>query len=410
MTKLASSFSLNSILTSFARRIKALEERANSAQTSDDGGYLWKQHGILTGIGQASQDTNINNLLTLISNSAKGGETRPDYGDTMADNIVIPENRAITIKGFGSGWRSTGGAGSRIRRKSAAGSPTALMFCSGTGLTDSTRGLGRVQNLMLHGGRDSGFMNQGPLLTINRGQQIILQDLYLFQNDGYGLTLGNFTNSYLNEINITHCGTPTLDAFGRVQSAMFVGAAGTTGTVRFLANNIHIEQSFCTDIRLGNADDSNGYVTEFVINGLSMEGGLNSSAVAAPIPYPYLHLGFAEIGVINGLHIFSHRSVPNILVEHPSGGGAGADQDVQINGGSIIQSPSVADPDYMVEVTGGSIHFNNFEFRGKPNIAYIRIGPDVRPGNVSFDGRAITRDGTTPPTLVKDERAIPEFF
>jgi hypothetical protein len=328
---------------------------------------------------------------------------RPDYGDTMVNAIVVPENRAIRVKGYGSGWRSTGGAGTRLRRASANANP--LLSCIGSGLTDTTRALMGVERLLFHGGRDAGYTSQAPLLQIDRWQQGVIDDIYCFQNDGVGLALHNIYNCHVNKVNITHCGSPALDA-----AALHIGAAGSDGTVRFLANNWHIEQNFYTDVRLGNPDNANGYVTEFVINGLSMEGGLDSSGVPNPIPYPYLHLGFAESGIITGLYIYCHRSVPPILSEHPAGGGAGADDAVKINGGGITQSSSVTNPDYFIDIQGGSVHFSNFYIRGKPNIAYIRIGANVRPGAVKWsDCATTTRDGSTPPLLCVDQRPVPEF-
>lgn len=386
---------------------------AAKALLANDDVFLWKRTGVLTTDkvgGVAAQDVPIANLIAILQASARGAVMRPERGETRANRIILPENRAIAIEGVGSGWRSSGGVGSRIKRHAAGGAADSLVSCIGSGLTDSTRALGRLARLMLHGGRDSGFMGQAPLVGFNRLQQVVLEDLYLFQNDGYGLALSQVFNSHLNEINVTHCGSPTLDAFGHVQSAIQVSGANDGGTVRFLANNWHVEQSFCTDVRLGLPSDTDSYVTEFVINGLSMEGGLDSSGVPNPIPYPYLHLGFAESGEINGLHIFSHRSVPSILSEHPAGGGAGADDAVVIGGPGITQSPTTPNPDYFVEVTGGAVHFTpGFKIRGKPNIAYIHIGPNVRPGAVKFHGATIPRDGSTPPRLAVDERPIPEF-
>lgn len=385
------------------------------ALLANDDAYLWKRNGILTTAdagGVAAQDVAAQALIDVLVASSRGAILKPARGETRINKLTIPENRALVIEGYGTGWRSTAGVGSRLKRHVAGSTADALLACAGSGLTDTTRALAGLRRIMLHGGRDSGFLNQAPLVLFNRWQQGVIDDIYLFENDGPGLALGNIFNCHIDRVNITHCGSPTLDSFGHVQAALHVAGAGTDGSVRFLANNWHVEQSFATDVRLGNPDNAGGYVTEFVINGLSMEGGLDSSGVPNPIPYPYLHLGFAESGAINGLYIFCHRSVPPILVEHPAGGGAGADDAVKINGVGITQSSTTADPDYFIDVQGGSLHLSNFYIRGKPNVAYVRIGADVRPGAVVIGSgcQMITRDGSVPPVLVQDNRAVKEFF
>lgn len=372
---------------------------ALKAALVDDDGYLWKRHGVVSGAAAAAQDAAVDALITAIG--TKGGETRPAPGITMLDSIEVPVNRAIRVRGYGPGWRSTGGRNTVLQRKTAVSDP--LLFCSGIDATNSGRALLDVMELQIDGRRDAGLMGVGPLLVVNRGSECHVEDVRLYNNDGYGASFGQFYNGHIRELRVSHCGSPTLDAFGRTQPAVFFGGMPDGGAVTINCSDLQLEQNYCTDLRVGYKGDAQGFVTEFNLEGAKFEGGLNSSGVPAAIAFPYIDLDFCEIANFTDIIIFSHRSVPAIIVNHVAG--FGEDDGVHFNGLNITQSPTTADPDYMIEVTRGSCHIRNATLRGKPNIAYIHVGANVHADAFSFDGNVVTRDGSAAPPLVKDDRA-----
>lgn len=372
----------------------------------DDNGYLWKRHGVVMGSGAAAQDANIEALLTAIG--TQGGETRPQPGITRVDSVVVPHNRAIRIRGYGPGWRSTGGHNTALMRKNLTAEGDAMFACDGVDFTNSGRALLDLYELMLDGARDAGLVQAagvGPLLRIQRASESHIEDVRLYNNDGYGAVFGQFDNGHIEKFRVSHCGKDALDSLGRVMAAVAFYGMNDGGTVRVHGHDWQFEQNYATDLVVGNKDSSDGYATEFNVHGLSFEGGLDAAGAVNPIDFPYIEFGFCEISNFSDITIFSHRSVPNIVVDHGAAG-FGEDDGVHLNGLNITQSPTVDDPDYMIEVKSGSLHIRNATLRGAPNIAYIHVESDVHEDAFSFDGNALTRDGSAAPPLIKDDRGV----
>jgi hypothetical protein len=349
----------------------------------------------------ADQSGQIDGLHDRVQGSGHGGrEHYPSSIYTLNDGTIIPVNLAVLLEGEGSGWRSNLGRGTTFqRRANPAVVDSPMISCLAIGATDSERSLARLKGLRLRGGADIG-VTDGTGLALGGPQEgnPLIDDVRLEQFPGTAAFLNNVFNCSIDHFRVTHSGSAT-----DTKEACRIAGTPNGGTVTLNGYDWQFEQNSWTDLRIGGEPDfANGFVTEFNLFGAKFEGGLDVEA-------PYIHYAFCEISNLYGIGIFSHRSVPSILVEHMQLG-PGEDQPVN-QYGWIAQAPSVASPDYFIDVQGGNLHYHG-GIRGTPGVAHVRIGANVRPGNFTFDGQVFDFNGTTSTPaelIVEDNRTNPEF-
>lgn len=320
---------------------------------------------------------------------------------TVNDGWVVPENRAIYAEGEFPGWRSTGGKGSVLMRRSnpsVSGQP--MLLGEGSDSGDSERCLLGVRNLQFDGGADAG-VTDGEGVVFQRGQETYLEHTRFYNFPKTALRATQIFNGTWIAPRVTHSGDGTTDPAISIEST---GTPGNVdGTITLDIFGLQQEQNNGTDLQItGNPNGAGHPSTEINIIGGKWEGGVGVSA-------PYHHHEFSELNRLNGGVIFCHREVPPILVEHLVTGD-GEDRMVQYSNYTIEQAAGVTDPDYLIDVQGGAISFEG-ELRGDPAVAHVRIDNAVRAGAVAIDAKCFTKatGGGRIPLVVEDNRTNPEF-